>query len=100
LELPPVGVFNWHYIQCVLAKFATADYQAVKNIFHFALPFRTRDDDDDESDRDFDDDRNIADPPYPSYLSELAEFRVRQRLEALVLDQSIMAWNSGVQADI
>ncbi|KAF9508913.1 hypothetical protein BS47DRAFT_1384578 [Hydnum rufescens UP504] len=78
LELPPVGVFNWHYIQCVLAKFATADYQAVANIFHFALPFRTRDDDDDESDRDFDDERNIADPPYPSYLWELAEFRLKQ----------------------
>jgi hypothetical protein len=65
LLLPPAGVFNWHYIQCVLKKISTTDYQNVLNIYYHCLPFRTRDDiDDDESDRDFDDERNIADPPY------------------------------------
>jgi hypothetical protein len=100
LDLPPVGVFNWLYTQCVLTKFSTADYRTFNNIYHFVLPFRTRDDDDDESDRDFDDERNIANPPYPSYPLELAEFRLRQHLEALEHDHTIMAWNSGVQADV
>ena len=96
LGLPPVGVFNWHYTQCILKRFSTADYQAFNNIDYFVLPFRTRDDDDDESDRDFDDDRNIANPPYPSYLWELSEFRERQRLEAIERHRSIVAWNSEV----
>lgn len=99
LALPPAGVFNWHYIQCVLKKFATDDYKAFGNIGYFVLPFRTRDDDD-ESDRDFDDDRNIANPPYPSYLWELSEFRQRQRLEAVERDRTIVAWNSGISESV
>ena len=96
--LPPVGVFNWHYIQCVLKKFSTPAYQQINNIYYFSLPFRTRDDDDDddESDVDFDDDRNIANPPYPSYLSELSELRAHQHLEAVERNRAIVTWNSGV----
>jgi hypothetical protein len=94
--LPPVGVFNWHYIQCVLKKFSTLAYQQINNIAYFSLPFRTRDDDDDKSDVDFDDDRNIANPPYPSYLWELSEMRAYQHLEAVERNRAIVTWNSGV----
>jgi hypothetical protein len=94
LDLPPVGAFNWHYIQCVLKKFATPDYKSIKHIRYFVLPFRTRDDD--ESDRDFDDERNIADPPYPSYHFELAQWRAFQRLEAVERNHAIEEWKSGV----
>jgi hypothetical protein len=97
LPLPPVGVLNWHYVQCVLTKFSTLDYQQFGNIYFFSLPFRTRDDiDDDESDRDFDDERNIANPPYPSYLLELSEARARQRLEEEERRRTILTWNSSV----
>jgi hypothetical protein len=96
LHLPPAGVFNWHYIQCVLTKFASPAYQAVHNVHYFSLPFRTKDDDDDESDVDFDDERNVANPPYPSYRWELAELRARQHLEAVERNNAILTWNSGV----
>jgi hypothetical protein len=96
LSLPPAGVFNWHYVQCVLTKFATDAYKAVDNVHYFSLPFRTRDDDDDDSDIDFDDERNVANPPYPSYLWELAESRARQHLEAVELNRAILTWESSV----
>ena len=96
--LPPVGVFDWHYIQCVLKKFSTPDYQQINNIYHFSFPFRTRDDDDKESDVDFDDERNIANPPYPSYLWDLSELRALQHLEAVERNHAIVTWNSGVSA--
>lgn len=96
LPLPPVGVFNWHYIQCVLKKFATSDYKKIDNINYFSLPYRTRDDDDDDSDIDFDDERNVANPPYPSYLWELSEARARQRLEEVERDQAILTWNASI----
>ncbi|KAJ3754983.1 hypothetical protein EV360DRAFT_50601 [Lentinula raphanica] len=31
---PPPGLFRWHYLQCVIRKFSTTDYQ---NIAHIAL---------------------------------------------------------------
>jgi len=93
LQLPPVGVFNWHYVQCVLKKFSTSDYQNIQNIYYFCLPFRTRDDiEDDESDRDFDDERNIANPPYPSYMMDLIRYRARQRLEEEERNRTILTW--------
>jgi hypothetical protein len=95
LSLPPVGVFNWHYTQCVLKKFSTPAYQAIDNI-HYFLPFRTRDDDD--GDVDFDNERNVANPPYPSYLWEFSELRARQRLEAVERNRAIVTWNSGVSS--
>ena len=72
----------------------TPAYQAIDNIYYFSLPFRTREDDD-ESDVDFDDDKNIANPPYPSYLWELSELRARQHLE-VERNHAIATWNSGV----
>jgi hypothetical protein len=92
-------VFNRNYLQCVLQKFATPEYQQIQNIHHFSLPFRTREEEEeDESDFDFDDERNIANPPYPSYPIELAEpeMRVRQRLEDAGRNRDIVAWNSRV----
>ena len=93
VPLPPVGVFNWHYIQCVLKKFASQDYLDLQNIYAFILPFRT-DEDEDDSDRDFDDERNIEDPPYPSYYWDLAQLRRSERLEAKEHDDTIMNWRS------
>ena len=99
LNLPPVGVFNWHYIQCVLKRFSTADYQGVSNVYYCVQQFRTRDDEDDESDVDFDDPGNILNPPYPSYLLELSELRARRFLEEAERHHTIVAWNSGVSVN-
>jgi len=67
IPLPPDCVFDWHYAQCVLKQFATADYRNVANIYYPTRTFRTEDEDYDD-DFEFDDERNIQDPPYPSYF--------------------------------
>ena len=97
VPLPLVGAFDWHYIQCVLKKFSTPAYQGIDNITYFSLPFCTREDDD-ESDIEFDDERNIADPPYPSYLWDLAQWRMLEHLETEERNRAIVAWSSGIPA--
>ncbi|KAJ3502084.1 hypothetical protein NLJ89_g9045 [Agrocybe chaxingu] len=96
LSLPPAGVFGWHYIQCILKKFATPTYRQIPNIDHYSLPIRTKDDEDD-SDIDFDDERNIENPPYPSYFWDLAASKAHQYLEAQERDSAIAKWTSGVE---
>ncbi len=88
---PPSGVFDWHYMQCVLERFGTPGYKGLQNIRHFLFPIRTTDDDDDD-DLDFDDPRNIDDPPYPSYLLDLAWSRRCQQLEEQQRRQAIEGW--------
>ena len=63
IPLPPTGVFNWHYLQCVLLRFATDQYKQLPNITFFIHTFKTSDT---ESDDDFEDDIN-DEPPYLSY---------------------------------
>lgn len=63
IPLPPTGVFDWHYLQCVLLRFATDQYRQLLNIAFFVYAFKTIDD---ESDDEFEDDIN-DEPPYPSY---------------------------------
>jgi len=74
----------------VLKKFATDEYKSLPNINHFDMPFRTEDDDD----REFDDPRNIEDPPYPSYLLDLAWSRRCQEVEEAEQRQDIKKWRS------
>ncbi|KAM6493658.1 hypothetical protein JOM56_010019 [Amanita muscaria] len=97
-SFPPIGMFNWHYLQCVLKKFATDEYKQIQNICYFSLPFRTREEveEAEEIDLDFDDERNIANPPYPSYPIELAEATARLHLEDAERNRDIGAWNSNV----
>ncbi len=56
---PPIGIFNWNYLQCVLTRFTTPNYQEFENIQYFSLPFHTREEEEEEeeeeSDFDFDD---------------------------------------------
>jgi hypothetical protein len=92
VPLPPVGVFNWHYVQCVLKKFATPEFREFGNISYFVRPSDDGDDDDDDSDRDFDDPRNIANPPYPGYLFDLSQSKALQRLEKAERQRAILAW--------
>ncbi len=81
-------------MQCVFKKFATQAYKGIQNIEYFVLPIHTRDDDDD--DPDFDDPRNIEDPPYPSYLLDLAWSRRCSQLEGEKRRQAIESWRSVV----
>ncbi len=46
--LPPKGVFDWHYLQCVAKRFATQEYKDVPGIYFSVYPFKTSDCDLDE----------------------------------------------------
>jgi len=88
--LPAAGIFDWHYLQCVLKKFTHMDYQGQDNIYHSTLPFRTYDD---EVDTVSDDSAN---PPYPGYLLERTLSRDAQVLKTEERNRDIIAWSSGV----
>ncbi|KAF9507377.1 hypothetical protein BS47DRAFT_1366715 [Hydnum rufescens UP504] len=48
IPVPPAGVFDWNYLQCVIGMFGTPQYKNVPNIRFFVYPFKTADDLDDE----------------------------------------------------
>ena len=51
---PPPGLFRWHYLQCVIQRFAHAEYKNLQNIHYYELPLRMEGDSDDEgTDSDF-----------------------------------------------
>lgn len=93
--MPPAAAFNWHYVQCVLKKFCHDELRAFPNIAYFFQPFHTKDDED-ESDGPLDDDDHINNPPYPSFLLELAQHRLRKRVEDARRHKAIEAWSSEV----
>ncbi|KAJ7471448.1 hypothetical protein B0H11DRAFT_1369122 [Mycena galericulata] len=46
---PPAGLIRWHYLQCVLRRFAHADYKNLANIQYLELPIRMKGDSDNAS---------------------------------------------------
>ncbi|KAJ7433000.1 hypothetical protein FB451DRAFT_1064958 [Mycena latifolia] len=48
VDNPPAGLFRWHYLQCVIRKFAHDDYKNLANIKYPELPVRLEGDSDDE----------------------------------------------------
>jgi hypothetical protein len=63
-HLPPKGVFDWHYLQCVVQRFGTDQFKTVPNIAFFVCPFKTADDD---SEDEFEDNDHDKEPPCPTY---------------------------------
>ncbi|KAF8888723.1 hypothetical protein CPB84DRAFT_1684086 [Gymnopilus junonius] len=47
-NIPPAGLFHWHYLQCVLKRFAHDDYKNLENITFSELPLRMEGDSDDD----------------------------------------------------
>jgi hypothetical protein len=45
---PPPGLIRWHYLQCVIRKFAHPDYRGLQNISHYELFLKMEGDSDDE----------------------------------------------------
>ena len=45
---PPPGLFRWHYLQCVIRKFAHTDYRSLQHIYHSELDLPIEGDSDDE----------------------------------------------------
>ena len=47
-NVPPPGLFRWHYLQCVLKRFAHDDYKNLENINFSELPLRMEGGSDDD----------------------------------------------------
>jgi len=47
-DIPPPGLLRWHYLQCVLKRFAHDDYKNLENINFPELPLRMEGDSDDD----------------------------------------------------
>ncbi len=47
-NIPPPGLFRWHYLQCVLKRFAHDEYKDLPNINFPELPIRMEGDSDDD----------------------------------------------------
>jgi hypothetical protein len=90
--LPPRGVFDWHYLQCVVKRFGTPSYKNFTDIAFCVLPFKTASED---SEEEYLDDDKIE-PPYPSYrfdryLEEQAKIRMtRER------NREVLQWSSEI----
>ena len=79
LKNPPPGLFRWHYLQCVIRKFAHADYLNMQNIRYSELSLRMEGDSDDE-DTDGEPDWPSAALDYGRAMQAMTrEFEERQR---------------------
>jgi hypothetical protein len=92
--LPPEGVFDWHYLQCVVRAFGTPQYQNFPNINFFVHPFKTAHDDDDSDDEYTDNDE--AELPYPSYRFDRYLEEQGRRQMALERREAVGRWSSGI----
>lgn len=77
VPLPLKGAFDWHYIQCIIKKFGTAEYRAIVNIRFVADPFKT---DSDYSDDECDD----TEPPWLTYNYD--KFRAEQERKSVLAE--------------
>ncbi len=94
--LPPPGVFNWHYLQCVIHRFGTPQYKGLPDIKFFVYPFRTASDSlDSEGSGDFD-----VNPPYPSYHFDQYWARQSESHRALERHNEVQQWASGVPSSV
>ena len=89
---PPPGVFDWHYLQCVLLRFATPQYRRLPGIIFFVYPFKTTDDD---SEDEFEDDAN-DEPPYPSYRFDRIMTLRQEKLREQEQLKEVAQWASKV----
>jgi hypothetical protein len=79
---PPPGLFRWHYLQCVIRKFAHDDYKNLQNIHYYELPLRMEGDSDDEgTDSEYEWPSAVLDRGRAMQM-DIAEHEKRQRLTA------------------
>ncbi|KAF9510047.1 hypothetical protein BS47DRAFT_1348462 [Hydnum rufescens UP504] len=98
IPVPAPGVFDWHYLQCVIGMFGTPQYKNVPNIRFFVYPFKTADDLNDESMDDEYMDNNGIEPPHPTYNFDKYRRQLGERQMALERDEAVARWSSGVQS--
>ena len=97
--LPPPGVFNWHYLQCVIKHFGTSEYRNLPGINFSGKPFKAASNGE-SSGNSSNDDYDDTDLPYPSYSFDRYLQQQSERLWALERHAEIVEWASGLPNDI
>jgi len=87
-NVPPPGLFRWHYIQCVLKKFAHDDYKNQENIYLYELSLRMEGDSDDDGT-----DSELEWPSKAFDLGRVVENSLEEREER---HRAVAAWISTV----
>ncbi|KAJ3836213.1 hypothetical protein F5878DRAFT_541775 [Lentinula raphanica] len=81
---PPPGLFRWHYLQCVIRKFSTTDYQNIENIAMYEKSVLMKGDSDDEA--------TDSEADWPSAIFDRGRFAYAQaQLEAERMD-AVARW--------
>lgn len=86
-DLPPAGLFRWHYMQCVLKHFAHEDYRARPNIIAPSISIKIHDENDTDSDSD-----GPAD--WPSAAWDLGRLAYAQEQEEKARQEAVANWIS------
>ncbi|KAJ3766335.1 hypothetical protein FB446DRAFT_395440 [Lentinula raphanica] len=85
---PPPGLFRWHYLQGVIRKFSTTDYQNIENIAMYETSVLMKGDSDDEG--------TDSEADWPSAIFDRGRFAYAQaQLEAERMD-AVARWIASV----
>jgi hypothetical protein len=103
VPLPPKGVFDWHYLQCVVKVFGTSEYKNHPNVTFFIHPFTVALDDSDtvalDDSEDNSPDNDEAEPPYPSYGFDQFLLEQGKAHIAKERDEKVAQWTMNVASD-
>jgi hypothetical protein len=85
-NVPPPGLFRWHYLQCVLKRFAHEDYKNLENIDFSELPLRME--------GDSDDDGTDSEAEWPSLVLDLGRVMKNSLEEREERHRAVATWIS------
>ncbi|KIY68566.1 hypothetical protein CYLTODRAFT_453440 [Cylindrobasidium torrendii FP15055 ss-10] len=88
---PLPGLFRWHYLQCVLRRFATQEYRRQSNISYHEIPLRMEDDSSDNDRGDDDEDG------WPSASWDRARLAASEAEAEKQRQSAIVAWRTEVR---
>ena len=87
-NLPPPGLFRWHYLQCVIKRFAHDDYKNLENIYFSELPLRME--------GDSEDDGTDSELEWPSKVFDLGRVAGNSLKEREERNRAVATWISTV----
>jgi hypothetical protein len=96
-HLPPKGVFDWHYFQCVVRRFGADQYLNLPNIAFFVYPFKTADDD---SEGEFEHNDDDDEPPWPTYHIDRFMAEQWEKHREQEHREEMAQWSSGVVSGV
>lgn len=85
-NLPPAGLFRWHYMQCVIRRFGHDNYKDLPNIYLFEFPLRMEGDSDDNG--------TDSEAQWPSMLLDLGRDAESAIAEHAEHQQAVQKWRS------